>query len=263
VDPFPAINDNLHKTLCKTLQGGRIEQWFRHPYPEREDLKENQVEDFFVPTTPTVIYGGYEIEGFRPIHQNAHKDFDLTNSDVMDIALGPGGGLLDQFTVVVPLTVDGRTIFIGTPAYRVHVRYGKMLILSSAVTHGGVCYGERPREGAPKRYPAFHFYMDRATMPRVNDKVAIPRCVTEDDYESGYYPPEYLVGRDSISLAKLLCHQILNLRRTKKLLAINETFGVTMKKGGFLFTRTFMQIFLKKAGGNYPFTPNELSLMAD
>jgi hypothetical protein len=84
-----------------------------------------------------------------------HKDFDLTNSDVMEVALGPGRGPLDQFTGVVPLTVDGRKIFIGTPAYKVHIRYGKMLILSSAVTHGGVCYGERPTEEAPKRYPAF------------------------------------------------------------------------------------------------------------
>jgi hypothetical protein len=237
VDPYPTINDNLHKMLYWSA----TEPWFGHPYPERDGLSENQVEDNFVPTTPTVLMNGYEIKGFRPIHQNRHKDFDLTNSDVMEVALGPGRGLVDQFTGVVPLTIDGRTICIGTPAYKVHIRYRKMLILSSAVTHGGVCYGELPTEEAPKRYPAFHFYMDRSTMPRVDDKGAIPPCATEDDYESGYYPPEYLVGRDNINLAKMLCHQVLNLRRTKKLLAITETFEITMKTGGFLFTKPLMK----------------------
>jgi hypothetical protein len=202
------------------------------------------VEDSFEPTTLTMIMNGYEIEDFRPMHQNGHKDSDLTNSDVMEVVLGPGRGLLDQFIGVIPLTVDGRTIFIRTPAYKVHIRYGKMLILSSAVTHGGVCYGELPTEEAPKRYPAFHFYMDRSTMPRLDDKVAIPPCVPEDDYESGYFPPEYLVGRDNIRLAKMLCHEVLNLRRKKKLLAITETFGITMKKGGFLFTKPLMICFV-------------------
>jgi hypothetical protein len=46
-------------------------------------------------------------------------------------------------------------------------------------------------------------------MPRVEDKVAIPPCVTEYNYESGYFTPEYLVDRDNISLAKMLCHQVL------------------------------------------------------
>jgi hypothetical protein len=79
VDPYPAINDNLYKTLYWSA----TEPWFGHPYPEGDGLSENRVEDYFVPTTPTVIMHGYEIEGFRPIHQNGHKDFDLTNSDVM------------------------------------------------------------------------------------------------------------------------------------------------------------------------------------
>jgi hypothetical protein len=83
-----------------------------------------------------------------------------------------------------------------------------------------------------------------------------------------YYPPEYLEGLDGISMAKMLCHQVLNLRRTKKLLAITETFGISMKKGGFLFTRPFMKLFLEKAGegrdeGDSPFTDNELSMMSD
>jgi hypothetical protein len=127
VDPYLAINDNLHETLY----GSAMNQWFGHPYPEREGLSENRVEDYFVPTTPTVIMSGYEIEGFRPIHRNEHKDFDVTNSDVMEVALGPGRGPLDQFTGVVPLTVDGSTIFRGTPAYKVHIRYGKMLVILS------------------------------------------------------------------------------------------------------------------------------------
>jgi hypothetical protein len=61
---------------------------------------------------------------------------------------------------------------------------------------------------------------------------------------------------------------VINLRRTKKLLAITETFGITMKKGGFLFTKPLMELFLKKAGkgraeGDSPFTANELSFMSD
>jgi hypothetical protein len=103
----------------------------------------------------------------------------------------------------------------------------------------------------------------------VDDKVvAMPPCATEDDYEAEYFPPECLACKDEITeaLANMLCYKILNLRRLKKALAINQAFGITMRTGDLLFTKPFVDAFLKKAregseDGQSPFTGNELAML--
>ena len=134
----------------------------------------------------SVLFGGNEreITPYGPVHQNCHRDGGVKHINIPTGKFPPG-------SILAPLSQQGRSIYIRSPANTVNIPFGYLLMFRADLPHGGITR----RNDNGNQQAALHGHLDSTHLTRQSGYLNITlleECYMPDEHYMTYSVFEHM-----------------------------------------------------------------------